>query len=99
MPPLSNHATITEYQIDIKTLRSFDAHLIDPTDSSTPQKPNVRIEMVSPDKNTTIINGLTPYTMYEVTVSALNIHGSSLPSIANRLYFKCVSVVMIRFFF
>ncbi|XP_069682864.1 Ig-like and fibronectin type-III domain-containing protein 1 isoform X1 [Periplaneta americana] len=34
--------------------------------------------------NSTIVNDLKPYTMYEISVTALNIHGSSLPSYAVR---------------
>lgn len=34
--------------------------------------------------NSTIVNDLKPYTMYELSVTALNIHGSSLPSYSVR---------------
>jgi hypothetical protein len=34
--------------------------------------------------NNTIVNDLQPYTMYELSVTALNIHGSSLPSYSVR---------------
>ncbi|KAJ9596370.1 hypothetical protein L9F63_012605, partial [Diploptera punctata] len=34
--------------------------------------------------NNTIVNDLKPYTMYEISVKALNIHGSSLPSYSIR---------------
>lgn len=35
-------------------------------------------------QNSTILSDLAPFTMYEVTVTALNIHGSSLPSYSVR---------------
>ncbi|XP_077284865.1 Ig-like and fibronectin type-III domain-containing protein 2 isoform X2 [Arctopsyche grandis] len=84
-PPTANHPTVTNYRIVLKALRSFDAHLIDSSESSTPKQKTVnREELVSPDQNSTVLNDLSPFTMYEITVAAVNKHGSSLPSYALR---------------
>lgn len=36
------------------------------------------------DSNSTVVDNLSPFTMYEVSVTSFNVHGSSLPSIAVR---------------
>lgn len=36
------------------------------------------------NKTFLVINDLLPFTMYEITVTSFNIHGSSLPSYAMR---------------
>jgi hypothetical protein len=42
------------------------------------------LEQVPGTYNNAIVNDLKPYTMYELTVTAFNTHGSSLPSYAVR---------------
>lgn len=68
------------------SLRTFDEHLIDPNEANTNKSTTSHTVRVSvpANLNETIINNLVPFTMYEVTVSALNSHGSSLPSYAVR---------------
>lgn len=88
-PPIENTDTVTEYVINVTTLRSFDAHLIDPSESSLKNATNVQMSQPKIYKvraNTTffVLNDLLPFTMYEVTVTSYNIHGSSLPSYAIR---------------
>ncbi|XP_044737933.1 Ig-like and fibronectin type-III domain-containing protein 1 isoform X2 [Chrysoperla carnea] len=83
--PLSNADTITEYLVNLTSLRSFDAHLIDPSETSVTPKTNTKESMhiqikVPKSSNFTVINDLKPFTMYEITVTSLNKHGSSLPS-------------------
>lgn len=87
-PPVENAETVTEYVVNITTLRSFDAHLIDPSESSIK---NTTVKMSQPmtykvgaNKTFLVINDLLPFTMYEVTVTSFNVHGSSLPSYAIR---------------
>ncbi|XP_012543960.1 Ig-like and fibronectin type-III domain-containing protein 1 isoform X2 [Bombyx mori] len=85
-PPVQNADTITEYIVNVTTLRSFDAHLIDPSESSirnnTVSKP-ITVK-VPASKSFLVLDDLLPFTMYEITVTSYNIHGSSLPSYAIR---------------
>ncbi|XP_045488804.1 Ig-like and fibronectin type-III domain-containing protein 2 isoform X1 [Pieris rapae] len=87
-PPTENTDTITEYVVNVTTLRSFDAHLIEPSESSmhnnTMKMGTFTIIKVSKDKNFLALNDLLPFTMYEITVTSYNIHGSSLPSYSVR---------------
>lgn len=85
--PVANTESITGYSVNVTSLRSFDAHLIDPSETvttpATVTSHSVQVNVRSTE-NSTVLNNLSPFTMYEVTVSALNIHGSSLPSYAVR---------------
>ncbi|XP_072944512.1 Ig-like and fibronectin type-III domain-containing protein 2 [Epargyreus clarus] len=86
-PPLSNADTVTEYIVNVTTLRSFDAHLIDPSESSIRNETKMTQPMtyrVPAIKTFLVLNDLLPFTMYEITVTSYNIHGSSLPSYAFR---------------
>ncbi|XP_061379093.1 Ig-like and fibronectin type-III domain-containing protein 2 isoform X2 [Danaus plexippus] len=82
-PPTENTESVTEYIVNVTTLRSFDAHLIDPSESSLKNisgKTNTKNFKVPSNKTFLVINDLLPFTMYEITVTSYNIHGSSLPS-------------------
>ncbi|XP_046969114.1 Ig-like and fibronectin type-III domain-containing protein 2 isoform X1 [Vanessa cardui] len=83
-PPTENAESVTEYIVNVTTLRSFDAHLIDPSESSLKNVSNKMIQSftykVPSNKTFLVLNDLLPFTMYEVTVTSYNIHGSSLPS-------------------
>jgi hypothetical protein len=95
--PSANHATVTSYQVLLRALRSFDAHLIDPSESSgNTLKLDYDNRTVDHNTNYTIFNDLTPFTMYEVTVTAVNKHGTSLPSYALRYFetFNCASLYL-----
>ncbi|XP_049875990.1 Ig-like and fibronectin type-III domain-containing protein 1 isoform X2 [Pectinophora gossypiella] len=87
-PPVENTDSVTEYVINITTLRSFDAHPIEPSESTIK---NTTMKMSQPmtykvnaNRTFLVINDLLPFTMYEITVTSYNIHGSSLPSYAIR---------------
>ncbi|XP_063625703.1 Ig-like and fibronectin type-III domain-containing protein 1 isoform X1 [Cydia splendana] len=87
-PPIENTDTVTEYIVNVTALRSFDAHLIDPSESSMK---NTSVKMSQPvthrlpaNKTFLVLNDLLPFTMYEITVTSYNVHGSSLPSYAIR---------------
>ncbi|XP_039756067.1 Ig-like and fibronectin type-III domain-containing protein 1 isoform X2 [Pararge aegeria] len=87
-PPTENSESVTQYVVNITALRSFDAHLIDPSESSlrndtTKMSQPVTIK-VPANKTFLVLNDLLPFTMYEITVTSYNIHGSSLPSYAIR---------------
>ncbi|KAG6463259.1 hypothetical protein O3G_MSEX013776 [Manduca sexta] len=89
IPPVENTDTVTEYIVNVTTLRSFDAHLIDPSESSIKNNNSVRMTQsltfkVPANKTFFVLNDLLPFTMYEITVTSYNIHGSSLPSYAIR---------------
>lgn len=82
-PPTENVDSVTEYVVNVTALRSFDAHLIDPSESSlrnsTTKMSSVTYKVPS-NKKFLVLNNLLPFTMYEITVTSYNIHGSSLPS-------------------
>ncbi|KAJ8984656.1 hypothetical protein NQ317_015747 [Molorchus minor] len=83
--PMSNSETVTEYSVNVTSLRMFDEKAEDSgigvnnvTESHT-----VTVK-VPASQNSTVLQDLAPFTMYEVRVSALNTHGSSLPSYSVR---------------
>lgn len=83
-PPESNTETITEYAVNVTSLKSFDQHLLETMDK-TPRIPAHTVQVKVPESQTSaVLNNLSPFTMYEVTVMALNTYGSSLPSYAVR---------------
>lgn len=87
--PVSNHETVTSYIVNITSLRTFDDHLIDPTEGTNTTDPTIVTShsinvSVPSSQNTTVVTDLSPFTMYEVTVIAANGHGTSLPSYAVR---------------
>lgn len=86
---MENVDTITEYLVNVTALKSFDAHLIDPSESSIKDNTTMKINQpvtfkVPANKSYLVLNDLLPFTMYEITVTSFNIHGSSLPSYAIR---------------
>lgn len=89
-PPVENTESVSEYIVNITTLRSFDAHLIDPSESSMKSdNDSLKVMLtishkVPANKTFLVVNDLLPFTMYEITVTSYNIHGSSLPSYAVR---------------
>ncbi|XP_045774641.1 Ig-like and fibronectin type-III domain-containing protein 2 isoform X1 [Maniola jurtina] len=87
-PPTENTESVTQYVVNVTALRSFDAHLIDPSESSmrndTTKMSQPITFRVPANKTYLVLNDLLPFTMYEVTVTSYNIHGSSLPSYAIR---------------
>ncbi|XP_054267567.1 Ig-like and fibronectin type-III domain-containing protein 1 [Macrosteles quadrilineatus] len=89
LPPLSNADTISQYVVNVTMLRSFDANIAetDTQNSSqaivTPHTVQITVK-VSKQTNNAIVGNLVPLTMYEVTVTAWNENGSSLPANAVR---------------
>ncbi|GBP57931.1 Ig-like and fibronectin type-III domain-containing protein 2 [Eumeta japonica] len=87
-PPTQNGDSLIRYVVNVTTLRSFDAHLIDPSESSLDndraRDSPTTSHQVEPNKTYLVLNNLLPFTMYEITVTSFNIHGSSLPSYAVR---------------
>lgn len=85
--PISNTESITKYYVNVTSLKTFDEHLIDPKEATKEkdQKISHTIHIDVPaSQNETTVSNLVPYTMYEVTVTAVNKHGSSLPSYSVR---------------
>ncbi|XP_026478463.1 Ig-like and fibronectin type-III domain-containing protein 2 [Ctenocephalides felis] len=74
-PPASLARTVQEYIISHVALETYDPAERKPT--STGVQIQTRVPAA---QNSTVLSDLTPYTMYEVTVTARNSHGSSLPS-------------------
>ncbi|KOB66078.1 Ig-like and fibronectin type-III domain-containing protein C25G4.10, partial [Operophtera brumata] len=67
--PIENTDSVVEYIVNITTLRSFDAHLIDPSESSTTSN-NDTLRMstsitykVQSNKTFLVVNDLMPFTM------------------------------------
>ncbi|CAB3252923.1 unnamed protein product [Arctia plantaginis] len=84
-PPVENADSVIEYVVNVTTLRSFDAHLIDLSESSIKINDSVRSGMsttykVPSNRSFIVLSDLFPFTMYEIHVTSFNIHGSSLPS-------------------
>ncbi|RZF43428.1 hypothetical protein LSTR_LSTR001689 [Laodelphax striatellus] len=87
MPPFDNAQTVTKYVVNVTMLKSFDPSSIDTLNAEssnnssqsviTPHSVQVK---VNKEEQSIVIDGLTPLTMYEITVIAKNVHGSSLPS-------------------
>uniref|UniRef100_A0A182T866 Fibronectin type-III domain-containing protein n=1 Tax=Anopheles maculatus TaxID=74869 RepID=A0A182T866_9DIPT len=73
--------TVKYYQINATRLHAFDQ---DTLANATDAKDGLVTLQVSADQTTAVLSNLTPFTMYTVTVSAHNDHGSSLPSMRIR---------------
>lgn len=86
--PTENTESVTQYIVNVTSLRSFDSHLIDITDLSKLGNMSIMSKPmtyhVQANKTFLVLNDLLPYTMYEITVTSFNVHGSSLPSYAIR---------------
>lgn len=84
--PSENWDDIRAYWVNVTALKSFDDRLIDPNegDGSSPTATSTATEtkrvVVPHNQNHTILSDLKPFTMYEISVIAVNEHGSSLPS-------------------
>ncbi|KAL1497939.1 hypothetical protein ABEB36_008819 [Hypothenemus hampei] len=77
--PHANSETVTEYTVNLTALKTFNQDSEEDTrleNSNT----TVTIHKVPKDQNSTIFNDLSPFTWYEIKVTAHNIIGSSLPS-------------------
>ncbi|XP_018897907.2 Ig-like and fibronectin type-III domain-containing protein 1 isoform X1 [Bemisia tabaci] len=94
--PQSNGRTVIQYLVNITMLKSFDNRYDDVSramtrvngSAATPAPTatlahSVLVKVNKTDTSVTV-HDLVPYTMYEVTVTAKNIHGTSLPSYAVR---------------
>ncbi|KAG8229762.1 hypothetical protein J437_LFUL007060 [Ladona fulva] len=96
LPPTENADTVTLIVINVTALQQFDDDETNDFISSnaTIAHPQVRVTpapyittkivKVPGTKNSTIVSDLLPFTMYEVSATAMNIHGSSLPSYSVR---------------
>lgn len=73
-PPSNLAETIKKYVINITTLHSFDQ---DGLPNATAVSQSITVPA---DAESTVISDLKPFTMYSITVTAFNDHGSSLPS-------------------
>lgn len=83
--PYENSETVTQYLINVTALRHFDEHPSDLDSTGTLPTENVMRQVKVPKTVLSkVVTDLKPFTMYEVRVLALNIHGSSLPSYAVR---------------
>ncbi|XP_046405305.1 Ig-like and fibronectin type-III domain-containing protein 1 isoform X1 [Ischnura elegans] len=94
-PPYENGDTVTEVVVNLTALRNFDddgtdatfgngTTAVTPVSLQFPLSNSTMTVKVPAKQNKTIVTGLQPFTMYEVTATAFNIHGSSLPSYAVR---------------
>ncbi|XP_074034870.1 Ig-like and fibronectin type-III domain-containing protein 2 isoform X1 [Leptinotarsa decemlineata] len=85
--PVANTETITEYDVNVTSLKSFDERILTPEEETTKNTNLVRkrvLVKVPASQNMTILQDLTPFTMYEISVTAVNRHGTSLPSYTMR---------------
>ncbi|KAJ1522116.1 hypothetical protein ONE63_002427 [Megalurothrips usitatus] len=90
-PPLHTNGALTDYVVNLTSLRTFDDRplerapgVTDRPDSQSIVMPHaVQIKVPASDLSAEV-KGLTAFTMYEVSVTAHNKHGSSLPSDAIR---------------
>ncbi|KAG5899209.1 hypothetical protein JTB14_034467 [Gonioctena quinquepunctata] len=81
--PVSNTETITAYDVNVTSLRSFDERIVGSEEDDTPRNSSISkgiLVKVPADQNITILQNLIPFTMYEISVTAVNRHGTSLPS-------------------
>lgn len=90
--PLANADTVIAYLVNVTTLRSFDEAEED-SYATALQKNGESESKIELEKKqievpssllTAEITKLKPFTMYEITVTAKNSHGTSLPSFAVR---------------
>lgn len=76
-PPSKLADKVKTYSINVTTLHTFDQ------DALTNITSEISVT-VSKDLDSAVINDLKPFTMYAITVTANNEHGSSLPSMRVR---------------
>ncbi|XP_058124562.1 Ig-like and fibronectin type-III domain-containing protein 1 [Anopheles ziemanni] len=81
MAPEKLGGSVKFYQLNATRLHAFDQ---DALANATDAKDGLVTLQVSADQTTAVLSNLMPFTMYTVTVSAHNDHGSSLPSMRIR---------------
>uniref|UniRef100_A0A1S4H6G5 Receptor mediating netrin-dependent axon guidance n=1 Tax=Anopheles gambiae TaxID=7165 RepID=A0A1S4H6G5_ANOGA len=74
--------SVKYYQINATRLHAFDQDYL--ANATTAEGGGLVTLQVSADQTTAVLSNLAPFTMYTVTVSAHNDHGSSLPSMRIR---------------
>ncbi|XP_060866861.1 Ig-like and fibronectin type-III domain-containing protein 1 [Metopolophium dirhodum] len=85
--PSANSASVKGYVVNVTMLRSFDGMKTFPDNDGNSQSivtPHSIQVKVPGSEYEVKIDKLIPFTMYEITVVAVNKHGSSLPSTAIR---------------
>ncbi|XP_034250543.1 Ig-like and fibronectin type-III domain-containing protein 1 [Thrips palmi] len=89
--PLHANGALTGYVVNLTSLKTFDDRPLERGPGSTEAPSSQSIVMphavqikVPPTDLSAEVKDLTPFTMYEVSVTAFNKHGSSLPSDAIR---------------
>ncbi|XP_057659770.1 Ig-like and fibronectin type-III domain-containing protein 1 isoform X1 [Diorhabda carinulata] len=82
--PIANTETITEFSVNVTSLKSFDLRNIDEENNNNPVYTQSVLVKVPGTQRSTILQDLIHFTMYEITVTAINRHGSSLPSYSIR---------------
>lgn len=88
-PPFNLAENLTEYIVNVTMLQNFDPASLTSSDSDqpnnsqaivTPHSVQVKVKVSDNQSNYVVIKELVPFTMYEITLTARNKHGSSLPS-------------------
>lgn len=93
--PESNSDSVTEYSINATSLKTFDDHILEPIVANNKTSTSHMINVKVPGSQfSTVLNNLVPFTMYEVTVTARNRHGSSLPSYKVRELTNFVNMII-----
>ncbi|CAH1112848.1 unnamed protein product [Psylliodes chrysocephalus] len=83
-PSTSNSETITEFVVNVTSLKSFDERDFDSSSKNGSSFRHSVSVKVPGSQRSTVLQDLIPFTMYEITVTAVNTHGSSLPSYSVR---------------
>ncbi|XP_050094930.1 Ig-like and fibronectin type-III domain-containing protein 1 [Anopheles aquasalis] len=76
-------ASVTTYRVEAVMLHSFDQdYLANETEAAKQAEPMLtsKVLQVPAGQKSAVLSDLSPFTMYTVTVTAINDHGSSLPS-------------------
>ncbi|XP_049544577.1 Ig-like and fibronectin type-III domain-containing protein 1 [Anopheles darlingi] len=76
-------ASVSTYRVEAVMLHSFDQdYLANDTEANRPTEPMLtsKVLQVPASQKSAVLSDLSPFTMYTVTVTAINDHGSSLPS-------------------
>ncbi|XP_052873386.1 Ig-like and fibronectin type-III domain-containing protein 1 [Anopheles cruzii] len=73
--------SVKSYRIEAAMLHAFDQdYLVNASDPASGGAGSVKVLQLPANQTTAILSDLSPFTMYTVTVTAVNEHGSSLPS-------------------
>lgn len=87
--PLSNGASVTEYVVNVTSLKTFDnipglrGGLPANSSQNIVVPHSIQVKIPGSDTSATVMS-LVPFTMYEVSIVAHNKHGSSMPSLPVR---------------